>query len=153
MKQQSARASPSHKFPTDLLMKPRSSLKYQVSKYESIGSPSRITQKSFDQQEMIKPIKLPRQLSLPSWSQKGLSHPQQKRYTNPCNIKQIEDWIQLQLKSEGQTKSPMLMYEIDRLSLSKVGLTPIETDRLYRSLYVTTFSFFQQLQEIISNAL
>lgn len=68
-------------------------------------------------------------------------------------MKQIEEWLSDQLSKEDSNKnslkSALLEYEIDRLTLAKLSIDSSDIDRLYRSIYVTTFSFYQTISEII----
>ena len=40
-------------------------------------------------------------------------------------------------------KTPLMKLKIDRTTLLKLGINLHEVDRLYRSIYVTSVSFFQ----------
>jgi len=43
---------------------------------------------------------------------------------------------------ENSVKSALLLFEIDRLTLAKLGLKSDDIDRIYRILYVTSEGFF-----------
>lgn len=65
------------------------------------------------------------------------------------NPKQIENWLNQALEkyvTKDSRKTALMHMRIDRLSLSKVGISGDQTDQLYRSIYVTSVSFFQNLQ-------
>jgi hypothetical protein len=52
---------------------------------------------------------------------------------------------------ENSVKSALLLFEIDRLTLAKLGLKSDDIDRLYRILYVTSEGFFQTIEDITSH--
>ena len=90
----------------------------------------------------------------PSWSNKGVRD-KKNIYTSNTSIKQIEDWLTEQLvkdmpEKERTYKSALNYFKIDKLTLSEHGLQVSDTERLYRSLYVTTFTFFQTLSALIN---
>lgn len=44
-----------------------------------------------------------------------------------------------------------MLFEIDRLTLAKMGLSNSDIERLYRMLYVTSAGFFQTIEDLLSH--
>ena len=71
--------------------------------------------------------------------------------------KQIEDWFNeavepyVKLIDPDPLKTPLMKLRIDRITLGKLGIITEQIERLYRSIYVSSVSFFQTLADVLKH--
>lgn len=71
--------------------------------------------------------------------------------------KQIEDWFNeavepyVKLIDPDPLKTPLMKLRIDRITLGKLGIITELIERLYRSIYVSSVSFFQTLADVLKH--
>lgn len=80
--------------------------------------------------------------------------------TQKLNSRVLETWINNTIADAASlnlphqvikedSKHPLMRYGIDRTTLLKSGLQPVDIDRLYRSLFVYSIGFYQLMQKVL----